>query len=252
MKTALYLNHVFRLIWSETFYRWIAVAEQTCVLGKNAIRQLIGLASFIAVLVLPLGSFHAAPLDGQVTSRAGVIVQSSSTTSIKQTSQNLMLTWKSFNVGASERVNFVLPLAVAIAVNRMTDINASQILRNLNANGQVYLINTNGIIYGQGAPVNVAGLVAFTLSLSDESLNNLSRTFAGNGRDAVVSKSVINAVNEGYVAFIREHVSSQDLIAEQRGTVALGAGSTTTLKFSGPSLVSTALDQSLLNELIDA
>lgn len=148
MKTAVYLNHVFSLIWSETFHCLIAVAEQTRVRGKSAIRQLVRLASSIALLVLPFGSLQAAPLDAQVAAGAGIIVQSSSATSINQTSQNRSLTWKSFNVGASESVNFVQPFAVAIAVNRMTDINARQILENFNSNDQVYQINPNGLIYG--------------------------------------------------------------------------------------------------------
>lgn len=100
--------------------------------------------------------------------------------------------------------------------------------------------------------MNVESLNVFTLSRVSERLNSSTRTYTNNGRGAFVNKGVIKSVNEGYFVFIGEHVSKQGLITAQRGTVALGADSTTRLKFNGPSLVSIADDQSLLDTLIKA
>jgi filamentous hemagglutinin family protein len=61
----------------------------------------------------------------------------------------------------------VQPSASSIAVNRIVDTNGTQILGHHNANGQVYLINPNGILFGQGAQVNVGRLVSSTLSFND-------------------------------------------------------------------------------------
>jgi filamentous hemagglutinin family protein len=92
----------------------------------------------------------------------------------------------------------VQPSASAIAVNRILDTNGTQILGRLNANGQVYLINPNGILFGQGAQVNVGGLVASTLDLNDASLSGNTRIFSGNGNGtgtgSIVNQGTINAV----------------------------------------------------------
>ena len=236
MKSHGSLNHIFRLVWSEALNGWVAVAEQTRGRGKGAGRKLTRLAAAMAAaaaaaLAVPSGLVQAAPAGGQVTAGAGTIAQSGTTTTINQTSQNLSLGWKSFNVGVPETVNFVQPSASAIAVNRIADTNGSQILGRLNANGQVYLINPNGILFGQNAQVNVGGLVASTLDLGDNSLSGPARTFAGNGTGSVVNQGTINAADGGYVALLGQHVSNQGVITAQLGTVVMGAGSAATLTF---------------------
>ena len=194
---------------------------------------------------------QAAPTGGQVVSGTGDITQSGATTTIQQSSQNLSLNWQSFNIASSETVNFLQPNAVAIAVNRIFDTNGTQILGHLNANGQVYLINPNGILFGQGAQVNVGGLVASTLDFNDGDLNGNTRKFSGNGTGSVINQGTITAANGGYVALLGNHVGNQGVIVAQLGTVALGAGSAATLTFSGDSLVHLQVDESVLNSLAE-
>ena len=74
------------------------------------------------------------------------------------------LNWRSFNTSAGETVNFVQPSASAIAVNRILDTSGTQFFGRLQANGQVYLINPNGILFGASAQGNVGGPVASTRS----------------------------------------------------------------------------------------
>src|SRR5206468_13071004 len=93
---------------------------------------------------------QAGPTGGQVTAGAGAIQQSGNATTINQASQNLSLSWQSFNTNAGETVNFVQPSNSAIAVNRIFDTNGTQFMGKLNANGQVYLINPNGVLFGAG------------------------------------------------------------------------------------------------------
>ncbi len=103
----------------------------------------------------------AAPQGGQVVSGSGLISSNGTTTTIAQNSPTLSLTWQKFNIASNETVTFVQPSAASIAVNRILDTNGSQIYGHLNANGQVYLINPNWILFGQGAQVNVsAGLMS--------------------------------------------------------------------------------------------
>jgi filamentous hemagglutinin family protein len=205
-----------------------------------------------SALVLSTALAQAAPEGGQVVTGTGSITRAGATTTINQATQNLSLNWKSFNITASETVNFVQPSASSIAVNRIVDTNGTQILGHLNANGQVYLINPNGILFGQGAQVNVGGLVASTLSFNDGSLNGSSKTFSGTETGSIVNQGTINATGSGgYIALLGNTVSNQGTITAPQGTVALGAGSSATLTFQNNSLVKMQVDQSVLNTLAE-
>jgi len=238
------LNHTYRLVWSDVKQAFVAVAETVRGRGKGSGRKLIAAALSLSTVVAMAG-----PQGGQVVLGSGAISQSGNTTTIQQSSQNLSLTWNSFNIAQPETVNFVQPSASSIAVNRILDTSASQILGHLNANGQVYLLNPNGILFGQGAQVNVGGLVASTLDLSDTSLNGNTRTFSGSGTGSVINQGSIHASSGGYVALLGNTVSNHGAITAQMGSVVLGAGSAATVTFSGNSLVGMQIDQSTLNNL---
>ncbi|MGS0744249.1 two-partner secretion domain-containing protein, partial [Glaciimonas sp. GG7] len=251
------MNHIFRLVWSHVLNGWVAVAEKTRGCGKGSGRKLSKLmkAAALAAAALSAAGAQAAPVGGQVVTGTGSIAQSgalttlTTLTTINQASQNLALSWKSFNIAAPETVNFVQPNASAIAVNRIADVNGTQILGHLNANGQVFLINSNGVLFGAGSQVNVGGLVASTLDLNDASSSGTKRTFSGNSKASVVNNGTINAAS--YVALLGQHVSNQGVITAQLGSIALGAGSAATLTFSGNSMVSMKVDQSLLDSLVE-
>ncbi|WP_162130770.1 S-layer family protein, partial [Polaromonas sp. CF318] len=204
-----------------------------------------------AVLLLGAATAQAGPVDGQVTSGAASISQSGANTTITQSSQNASLNWKSFNVGAQESVKFVQPSASAIAVNRILDTQGSQILGQLNANGQVYLINPNGVLFGAGAQVNVGGLVASTLDVKDADLGSAQRTFSGSGSGSVINLGTLNAAPGGYVALIGNTVRNQGSINAPKGSVALAAGSAATLTLQDNQLLKVVVDQSVLNSLAE-
>src|SRR6202050_4914559 len=187
------MNHVYRLIWSTLRRVGIPVADNTRGRGKRASRVLLA-----ATLSLGAAYAHAGgPSGGQVTAGTGSIAQSGGTTTITQGSPTLSLSWTSFNIASQETVDFVQPSASAIAVNRIFDTNGTQILGHLNANGQVFLINPNGIVFGLGAQVNVGGLVAATLDLNEASLDAPARSFSGNSSGGVVNEGTITAAADG-------------------------------------------------------
>ncbi|MGC1172475.1 YDG domain-containing protein [Polaromonas sp.] len=238
------LNFVEQLVRSMARLRKKAVRTAATVTSRSSFAG-------HAALLLGAATAQAGPVDGQVTAGTGSVAQSGANTTITQSSQNLSLTWKSFNVGAQESVNFVQPSASAIAVNRILDTNGSQILGQLNANGQVYLINPNGILFGAGAQVNVGGLVASMLDIKDADLNSSKRSFSGSGAGSVVNQGSISAAPGGYVALLGNTVSNQGTINAPLGSVVLGAGSAATLTFQGNQLLQVQIDQSVLNSLAD-
>jgi filamentous hemagglutinin family protein len=235
------MNRAYRLIWSAARGIWIPVAEKTHGRGKQASRTLLAAAMSLGASVALAGG----PSGGQVTAGTGSISQSGAVTTITQDSAKLSLSWASFNVASQQTVDFLQPSSSAIAVNRISDTNGSQILGHLNANGQVFLINPNGILFGPGAQVNVGGLVASTLDLSPAGLDANARLFSGTSNASVVNEGTISAAPGGYVALVGSHVSNQGVISAQLGTVALVAGSAATLTFSDNSLLQVQVNQNV-------
>ena len=238
------MNHVYRLVWSHRRNGWVAVSEIARGRKKGSGRRLT-----LAALSLTAAVAQAGPSGGQVVSGNGQISSSGNTTTVTQSSQNLSLNWQTFNIAPQETVDFVQPSTTAVAVNHILGNSGSQILGHLNANGQVYLINPNGILFGAGSQVDVGGLVASTLEANATNTAGNTRSFSGSGTGSVVNEGTITAANGGYVVLLGNRVSNVGTIVAQLGTVGFGAGSAVTLTFSGDSLVSMQVDRSTLNNL---
>jgi len=112
----------------------------------------------------PTPGFTTAP-GGFVTSGQARATQSGNTLTVTQSTNQAILNWASFNIGADGKVVFVQPSSTAIALNKIYQQSPSSIFGELTANGQVYLINPNGFVFGSNATVNVAGLMASSLGL---------------------------------------------------------------------------------------
>ncbi len=113
---------------------------------------------------------NALPQSAANWIQAGSATQtiSGNTLTIDQRSNKAILNWESFNIGSDAAVQFNQPSASSTALNRIHDSSPSQIFGRLGANGNVYLINQNGIVFGNGAQVNVRGLIASTLDITNE------------------------------------------------------------------------------------
>ncbi len=142
---------------------------------RTAIRQILvasycaGLASAAAAADLPVpciaGSCGTNGPTTWVTSGAANAILQGNNLTINQTSQNAILNWRSFNISQDGSVEFKQPDATAVALNRIFQADPSRIFGSLKANGRIYLVNQNGIIFGEGARVNAAALVASTLDV---------------------------------------------------------------------------------------
>ncbi|EOX4861713.1 filamentous hemagglutinin N-terminal domain-containing protein [Haemophilus influenzae] len=115
---------------------------------------------------------------------------------ITQSTSTTQINWGSFNIGQKKEVEFKQPSPNAVAYNRVTGGNASQIQGKLTANGKVYLANPNGVIITKGAEINVAGLLATTKDLENisENINKFTRK-AKEGKVLTEGK----VINEGEI-----------------------------------------------------
>jgi filamentous hemagglutinin family protein len=191
----------------------------------------------------------ALPVNGVVTAGGASINQGAGSTTITQTSQNAAINWQSFNIGQGEAVRFIQPSSNSVALNRVLGSDPSSILGSLIANGKVFLINPNGILFGLGAQVNVSGLVASTHNLTDNDFMAGRYHFAGNSSATVINQGTINA-DGGYVALLGANVSNNGIIVARLGTVALAAGNAMTLDVAGDGLLNVTINQGAVDALV--
>ncbi|MBL8480954.1 MAG: filamentous hemagglutinin N-terminal domain-containing protein, partial [Rhodocyclaceae bacterium] len=171
----------------------------------------------------PLSS-HANPSGPQVLSGSASFSTQGNTLTVRN-SAGAILNWQQFSIGAGEITRFVQPSAASSVLNRVVGQNPSQILGQLSSNGRVFLINPNGIVFGAGARVDTAGLVASSLSLSDQDFLAGRLRFAGaDGAGAVRNFGRIEAAG-GPLLLIAPEVENHGLIVNSGGEVVLAAGS---------------------------
>jgi filamentous hemagglutinin family protein len=199
----------------------------------------------------------AAPQGGVVSSGSATIGYTGSagsgvTTTIHQASQKAVINWQSFSVGASEVVNFVQPGRSAVTLNRVVGNERSLIEGALKANGQVFLLNSNGVLFAKGSSVSAAGLVASTLEMSDaDFLAGKHRFSSASGQGEVRNQGQLSASEGGYVALLGHSVRNDGVVVATRGTVALASADRIQLKLSGDTLLGLTLTQGSLDALVD-
>ena len=201
-------------------------------------------------LLLAFGSSaYALPTSGVVSAGSASISSGSGTMTINQSSQNAAINWQSFSIGQAEAVRFVQPNSNSVALNRVLGSDPSSILGSLSANGKVFLVNPNGILFGKGAQVNVGGLVASTRGITDGDFMAGNYRFAGSSGATVANQGSITA-DGGYVALLGANVSNEGVISARLGTIALAAGNAMTLDVAGDGLLNVVVNQGAVNALV--
>lgn len=253
------MNHIYRSIWNDKTGTFAAVSENSRAAGKSTsggsttsrVTSLLCLKAVSVAVMLAFGaSAHAQPVGGVVAKGSATIQNSANTTTINQSTQNAVINWQSFNINQGQTVQFVQPNASSVALNRVVGGDPSAILGTLSANGRVFLVNPNGILFAPGASVNVGGLVASTLTITDSDFMAGNYLFSGNGTGKVENQGNITA-HGGYVAMLGATVSNQGVIAANLGTVALAAGEAITLDVAGDGLLNVTVDKGAVNALIE-
>ena len=201
---------------------------------------------------LPVSVMAQSPTGGVVTTGSATISSSSNTTTINQSTTSASINWQSFSIGASSVVDFNQPSTTSVTLNRVIGTESSVIEGVLNATGNVFLLNSNGILMTKGSSINAAGFLASTLDISDEDFKAGKYTFHSTGSTgSLVNLGTITAKDGGYVALLGSTVSNQGVIVANKGTVAMAAGDQITLNFNGNSLVGVTVDKGTLNALVE-
>jgi filamentous hemagglutinin family protein len=174
------------------------------------------------------GAAFANPTGPSVVNGNATIVQNGNLLQITN-SPNAILNWQSFSIGANEITRFVQQSASSAVLNRIVTQNPSTILGALQSNGRVFIVNPNGILFGAGAQVDVAGLVASTLNLSDSDFLAGRMRFAGGLGAGVVNQGNITTGASGSVYLVGSAVTNNGIITSPQGEVILAAGNSVEL-----------------------
>ena len=207
------------------------------------------------VTVSLLASFasnpQALPIGGTVASGVANISSSTGGMIINQSTPNTIINWQSFSIGQNEAVHFLQPNSSSVSLNRVLGSDPSSILGQLMANGKVFLVNPNGILFGNSAQVNVGGLVASTLNISDANLMSGIYHFTGtNTRKVVNQGNISTSTDGGYVAMLGANVMNNGTISAKLGMVTLAAGTAITLDVVGDGLLNVTINRGSLNAVI--
>lgn len=184
-------------------------------------RKLVCVAVASCFAITPV---YANPIGAQVISgQAGFDVQGNVLT-ITNT-PNTILNWQQFSISPGEITRFMQQSSSSAVLNRVLGQDPSQILGSLLSNGRVFLVNPNGILFGQGAVIDVAGLVASTLRLSDGDFLAGKLNFTnGVGAGGIDNQGSITAPNGGNIYLIAPDIRNSGLITSPQGEILLAAG----------------------------
>src|SRR5581483_6414489 len=206
------------------------------------------IAGTLASALLPQLAL-AGPTGGVVVAGSGTIsTPNSTTTVINQTSNSAIINWQQFGIGGNEYVQFVQPSSSSVVLNRVTGGSPSQILGDLSANGRVFLINPNGVLFGAGARIDVGSLVATTQGIKDSDFLSGHYVFAGGGAPgaSVVNAGSVKTADGGFVVLAGDYVKNSGVITSRLGQVVLASGAATTLELGNSGLISVKVDKETL------
>ncbi len=221
----------------------------------NLSRYRILMLAGAALVFAATGLAVAGPNGGTVVGGSATI-QGAGTgaVTINQSSQKAIINWNTFDIGNGETTTFNQPNSSSIALNRVVGgLGPTQLLGTLLANGQVFVINGDGILIGPNAVINTAGFLATTNDIRDADFmaGKYNFTIPGNPNASVVNQGTITAASGGFAALVAPGVRNSGTITATLGTVSLAAGNAFTLDFYGDRLITLAVGDQIAGQVID-
>ncbi|UVE56492.1 filamentous hemagglutinin N-terminal domain-containing protein [Burkholderia sp. EMB26] len=242
------MNKTYALVWNHAQHCWNAVGETARRRGKSSGGKRVAtvVVSLLGLAALPA---FALPSGEKITAGKADIVRSGNdhTMVINQKTDKLITNWQDFSVDRGERVAFLQPNSNSVALNRVISNNVSNIDGPIDANGKVFIVNPNGVMFGAGAQINVGSLIASTRNISDADFLAGNYRFAGTSAAAIINQGNLTAADGGGIALLGAIVINTGVVQAKLGRVALGAGNTFSVNFDGNGLLSLQVDEGAVN-----
>ncbi|ECC3553958.1 filamentous hemagglutinin N-terminal domain-containing protein, partial [Salmonella enterica subsp. salamae] len=262
------MNRIYKLKFDKRRNELVVVSEITSGVGKakatgsveggksrrRGVRAMaLSLLSGMIMMAHPAAAANL-PTGGQIVAGSGSIqTPSGNLMNIQQNSQNMVTNWNSFDIGKGNTVQFYQPNSSAVALNRVVGGGESQIMGNLRANGQVFLVNPNGVLFGKGASVSTSGFVASTRDIKNDDFMNRRYTFSGGQKAgaAIVNQGGLTTNPGGYIVLAADKVSNSGTIRTPGGKAVLAATERVTLQLDNGGLTSVQVTGDVVNALVE-
>jgi len=196
---------------------------------------------------------EAAPLPTGASVAAGdvAIATAAQVMTVRQASDKAVINWDSFSVGAGHKVDFAQPGAASVTLNRVVGTEASSVLGAITSNGRVFLLNPHGVLFGPGAQVNVGGILASTLAMTDADFLAGRHVLSGTSSSAVINQGNVVAQPDGRggeILMVAAKVTNDGTLSAPGGTVVLAAAGKVTIDLGG--VVRLTVQQGAIDALV--
>ena len=185
------------------------------------------------------GAALAGPTGENVVAGNAQISREALETLIQQTTGKAVINWDDFSIDPGELVRFMHQNASDVTLNRVTGDSVSQIQGALTADGNIFLINPNGIVFGAGADIDVAGLLATTFDIADDDFMDGKFNFSGElmNSASIKNQGSIETGEGGFVYLIAPNVENTGHIVANVGRVTLANDGSYDIDLTGNGLV---------------
>jgi filamentous hemagglutinin family protein len=246
------MNKSYALVWNQATGCWNVASEWARRRGKGGRSKAVLAAGASLLSLLCQAPAYALPNGAAVVAGNADLhtTADGKHLSINQQSNKLITNWNAFNVAGDESVSFQQPGQNSIALNRVIGTQGSDIQGRIDANGKVFLVNPNGVVFGKSAQINVGGLVASTQNIADKDFLEGNYRFAGASSAGVSNAGSLIARDGGSVALLGAQVSNNGVIRAQMGSVALGAGKDFSVNFDGNGLLNLQVNSGAMDALV--
>lgn len=241
------MNKIYRLKFSKRLNALVAVSELTRGCDHStekgsekpvrtkvrhlALKPLSALLLSLGMTFIPQ-SVLASGLQGMDVVHGTATIQVDGNKTIIRNSVDAIINWKQFNINQNEMVQFLQESNNSAVFNRVTSDQISQLKGILDSNGQVFLINPNGITIGKDAIINTNGFTASTLDISNENIKARNFTLEQTKDKAlaeIVNHGLITVGKDGSVNLIGGKVKNEGVISVNGGSISLLAGQKITI-----------------------
>ena len=220
---------------------------------KEYSRRVIACTASASIVLTPAMS-SSLPQGGIVSAGQATIADGVGRVDINQISDKAVIDWRGFDLKDGETTEFHQPGNNSLTVNRVGGNSASIINGNIKANGNVMVINPNGMLFGGNANVDVNGLIASTADASNADLmkdGKLNLNKPGNANAAIINQGRIKAKDGGSIGILAPNISNQGIIEAKLGKVHLASGDTATVDLYGDDLIHAAVSDKVTSQLIE-
>ncbi len=192
--------------------------------------------------------------SGPKVKSGNVVINGEGTSHLKinQMTDKSIINWNSFSIHKKGKVDFQMPSSSSTSLNRVTGSTPSTIAGSLNSNGNVFLINPNGVVISQSGVVRTGSFVTSSLDIKNEDFIDGNFKFNATPTSRGVSNSGKIHVNSGgNTALIGKYVENNGVVKAKLGKIAIGAGESITLQFQKNRMMNVIVPSSKLDKVYD-